>query len=145
MKSPGKTGRICAYCGQGSNLTSEHVFPECFGKTFEAITTARTSSGEKVILADLKIHDVCVGCNNGPLSQVDTHLCELNDKYFSKIVRPGDHVRFEFDFDQLVRMLLKIGYNVARARKWPLRNGKTPYGTFSETRPVPRELTCLFN
>jgi len=117
-----KTERACAYCGHGSDLTNEHVLPKCFRKTFKAITTAKTPAGEKAILADLEIHDVCSGCNHGPLSRLDTYLCELNDKYFLKIVRPGDHVRFEFDFDQLLRVLLKIGYNVARARKWPLGN-----------------------
>ena len=129
------TGRTCAYCGQGSELTNEHVFPECFRKTFEPISTAKTPTGEKAILSGLEIHDVCARCNSGPLSQLDTYLCALNDKYYSKIVRPGDRVRFQYDFDLLLRMLLKIGYNVARARKWPLGHwqdatqyilGKTP-------------------
>ena len=117
-----KTQRTCAYCGDGSNLTNEHVFPKCFRKNLKAITTAKTPTGEKAILADLEIHDVCSGCNHGPLSRLDTYLCALNDKYFLGIVRSGDQVRFEFDFDQLLRVLLKIGYNVARARKWPLGN-----------------------
>jgi hypothetical protein len=115
-----KTGRVCAYCGQGSDLTSEHVFPQCFQKSFDAITTTKTPTGEKAISSDLEIHDVCGSCNHGPLSVLDTYLCELNDKYFLKIIRPGDNVRFEFNLDQLLRMLLKMGYNVARARKWPI-------------------------
>ena len=53
-----RSGRTCAYCGQGSNLTNEHVFPECFRKTFKAITTTKTPTGEKAILDDLEIHDV---------------------------------------------------------------------------------------
>jgi hypothetical protein len=97
-------------------------FRGVFRKTFEAITTAKTSTGEKAILGDLKVRDVCTSCNNGPLSRLGTYLCQLNDKYFSKIIRPGDRVRFEFDSDQLLRMLLKIRYNVARARNWPLGN-----------------------
>jgi hypothetical protein len=120
MASSVKTMRKCAYCGQGSDLTNEHVFPECFRRTFEAVSIAKTPAGEKAILSALEIHDVCARCNAGSLSQLDAYLCTLNDKYFSKIVRPGDRVRFEYDFDLLLRMLLKIGYNVARARKWPL-------------------------
>lgn len=114
------TGRVCAYCGSGSDLTNEHVFPECFQKTFQPITPTRTPSGEKAISSALEIHDVCARCNSGPLSSLDTYLCELNDLYFSKIVHAGDRVRFHYEYDLLLRMLLKIGYNVARARKWPL-------------------------
>lgn len=113
-------GRACAYCGQVAELTNEHVFPDCFQKTFEPITPTKTPTGEKAILSALEIHDVCARCNNGPLSRLDTYLCELNDLYFSKVVRAGDRIRFQYDFDLLLRMLLKIGYNVGRARKWPL-------------------------
>ena len=112
--------RHCAYCGRINDLTNEHVFPDCFQKTFKPITPTKTLAGEKAILSALKIHDVCGRCNSGPLSRLDAYLCELNDSYFSKIVRPGACIRFRYDFDLLLRMLLKIGYNVARARKWPL-------------------------
>lgn len=112
-------GRTCAYCGAGTELTKEHVFPDCFQKTFEPITPTKTPTGERAILSALEIRDVCAPCNNGPLSRLDAYLCELNDMYFSKIVHAGDRIRLRYDFDLLLRMLLKIGYNVARARKWP--------------------------
>jgi hypothetical protein len=51
---------------------------------------------------------------------LDTYPCSLNDKYFVNLVHSGDRVRFQYDYDLLLRMLLKIGYNVARARRWPL-------------------------
>jgi len=111
---------VCAYCGQGADLTSEHVFPECFRKTFESITPTKTPTGEKAILSALVIRDVCARCNSGPLSRLDTYLCELNDLYFSKIVHAGGRIRFQYELDLLLRMLLKISYNVARVRKWPL-------------------------
>jgi len=53
------TTRTCVYCGVASDLTNEHVIPECFQKTFEPITTAKTPTGEKAILSALEIHDVC--------------------------------------------------------------------------------------
>jgi hypothetical protein len=115
-----KKGRACAYCGETGTLTKEHVFPDCFQKTFVPITPARTPVGEKAVLGALKIGDVCARCNNGPLSELDSYLCQLNNLYFSKIVRPGDCIRFQYDFDLLLRMLLKIGYNVARSRTWSL-------------------------
>jgi hypothetical protein len=129
------SGRTCVYCGRGANLKNEHVFPDCFSKTYDSITTAKTPSGEKAVLSDLTIHDVCGECNNGPLSQLDDYLCRWNERYFSTIVHAGDRIRFEYDLDLLLRGLLKIGYNVARARKWPVKDwrdtaqyilGKTP-------------------
>lgn len=112
--------RVCVFCGSRTHLTDEHVVPDCFQKTFEGIAIAKTPKGDKAIMSAQEIHDVCAECNNGPLSQLDQYLCDLNDKFFSRIVRPGDCIQFEYDFDLLLRMLLKIGYNVARTRKWPL-------------------------
>ena len=114
--------RSCAFCGKETTLTKEHVFPDCFQKTFEPITPTTTPAGEKAILGALEVRDVCASCNSGPLSWLDTYFCKLNDLYFSKIVGPGDRIDFRYDFDVLLRALLKIGYNVARARKWPLLN-----------------------
>jgi hypothetical protein len=113
------------------------MFPECFSKTFDSITTAKTPAGEKAVMSDLEIHDVCRKCNNGPLSGLDAYLCALNDKYFSTIVHSGDCVHFEYDFERLLRVVLKIGFNVARARKWPLANWQdTPqYIRGTATRP----------
>lgn len=116
------TKRKCVYCGQAQNLTNEHLFPEFFQNAFEPITTAKTPTGDKAVRAALEVHDVCAPCNNGPLSQLDTYLSILNDKYFSAIIHSGDSVHFEYDVDMLLRALLKIGFNVARARKWHLHN-----------------------
>jgi hypothetical protein len=109
------TKRKCAYCGENSALTNEHVFPECFRKTFDAISFAKTQSGDKAVFSALEIGDVCSLCNNARLSPLDTYLCSLNDKYFVNLVHSGDRVRFQYDYDLLLRMLPKIGYNVARA------------------------------
>src|SRR5215813_1279618 len=113
---------VCAYCGEVRVLTNEHIFPDCFQKTFDGINIAKTPSGDKAIAGGHEIGDVCGCCNNGPLSQLDTYFCALNDQYFSTIVYPADFIRFQFDFDYLLRALLKIGYNVARTRSWPLSN-----------------------
>lgn len=87
-----------------------------------AISIAKTPGGDKAILADLEIHDVCDKCNNGPLSELDAYFCRLNTNYFSKIIHPGDCVRFQYNFQFLLRALLKILHNVVRARKWPREN-----------------------
>jgi hypothetical protein len=121
--------RVCSYCGEGGVLTKEHVFPDCFQRTFKPITPTKTPDGEKAILSPLEIQDVCARCNNELLSRLDEYLCDLNDLYFSKIVRAGDRIRFRYGWDFLLRMLLKIAYNVARARKEPVTTwqGATEY------------------
>jgi hypothetical protein len=75
---------------------------------------------KRQIASAQKLHDVCAGCNNGPLSDLDSYICKLNDKYFRTIINPGVSITFKYDFDLLLRGLLKIGFNVARTRKWSL-------------------------
>jgi hypothetical protein len=118
-----KTGRVCAYCGSNRGLTNEHLFPDCIYERTPGsmISIARTSEGDKAIGGALEIGDVCARCNNGKLSVLDTYICELHDKYFKTIIHAGDRVDFHFDFDLLLRWLLKTGYNTARARGWHVK------------------------
>jgi hypothetical protein len=113
--------RSCAYCDNTTDLTNEHVIPECYLKTLgPTISIVKTRTEDKAVPNAQEIHDVCGICNNGPLSLLDTYLASLSQQYFSKIVQPGDRIRFSYDFDQLLRLVLKLGYNVARTRGWPL-------------------------
>lgn len=113
--------RSCAYCDGTTDLTNEHVIPECYVKTLgPTISIVKTPAEDKAIPNAQEIGDVCAVCNNGPLSLLDTSLASLSQQYFSRIVHPGDRIRFSYDFDQLLRLVLKLGYNVARTRGWPL-------------------------
>jgi hypothetical protein len=132
------TNRKCAYCDVNSNLTNEHIFPEFISKDVDPITTTRTPRGEKAIAADLTIGDVCATCNNEALSALDSYMCELNEKYSSKIIHPGDKVRFSHDPDKTLRWLLKIGYNVARARKWDDGHWRQVRGYMLGSSPRPK-------
>lgn len=115
------SGCTCVYCGQGTDLTNEHIIPDCYHKTFnETISIVKTHAGDKAIPNPQEVGDVCATCNNGPLSCLDSYFAVLNDTYFSKIVHAGDRVRFRYEFDLLFRFMLKVAYNVARTRKWPL-------------------------
>jgi hypothetical protein len=115
------TGRKCAYCDTTENLTNEHVIPDFYHKAFgEAISIVKTQTEEKAISNPQEIGDVCANCNNVTLSRLDSYLAALTNKYFSTIVQPGNRVRFEYDFDVLLRVLLKVAYNVARTRNWPI-------------------------
>ena len=109
------------YCGQRGNLTNEHVVPDCYHNAWgETISIVKTPAEDKAIPNPQEIKDVCATCNSGPLSCLDNYLSALTDKYFSTIVYPGNCVRFQYDFDLLVRLTLKIVYNVARTRGWPI-------------------------
>ncbi len=119
--------RQCAYCGSQRQLTREHVFPKFFYsreglKGDELPVTPVIQHGkEKFVQAELTIADVCSVCNSGFLSRLDAYGALLWNKFFDVIPRPGEAIRFEYDFDLLTRWLLKLAYNVGRVRKskWP--------------------------
>lgn len=107
-------GKTCAYCGGPPPFTREHIWPNGFLRrdSFEIKFSARAN---KTFRGDLVIADVCAQCNNGPLSVLDTHACELYDRRFSKPVERGAVVPFTYDYALLLRWLLKVSYNSSRS------------------------------
>jgi hypothetical protein len=104
-------------------LTNEHIFPNFLyekNRETQFINIANTPTGDKAVGSELQIGDVCAKCNSGVLSQLDQYAAKLYDKYFGILIRPGDRVRFLFDYDLLARWLLKVGYNLARSRNWAI-------------------------
>jgi hypothetical protein len=115
------TDRRCAYCGRSTDLTNEHVVPESYHKALgKTISIVKTPSEDKAIPNPQEIGDVCANCNNVALSRLDSYLAALTKEYFSTIIQPGDRIRFGYDFDLLLRLSLKVTYNVARTRNWPI-------------------------
>ena len=112
------TNLICAYCVWANDLSKEHLFPKFLHERSQGsmISVARTALGDKAVSGELKIGDVCKRCNNGPLASLDNYVCDLHDRFFNYIAHSGDRVDFRFDFERLLRWLLKVGYNIARAR-----------------------------
>lgn len=107
--------RKCAYCGAVGKLSKEHVWPSSFLKRHEGNHAHYSPKSGKVHGGDYIVCDVCECCNNEKLSPLDSYFCELYDLYFS-IPRGFDEVvLFEYDYDLLVRVLLKIAYNTARS------------------------------
>lgn len=105
--------KSCAYCGNPPPFTREHIWPSGILKrgNFGIKFSGRAN---KTFEGDLTIADVCADCNNGPLSILDTHICELYERRFAKRVEPGSVVTFTYDYGLLMRWLLKISYNSAR-------------------------------
>jgi hypothetical protein len=110
--------RVCAYCGPtDSPLTREHLFSAFLEgggyKTFVDRTRKIVSRRAP------RIRDVCERCNTGPLSALDAHGAELHRRYFSRLVDAPVDITFRYDFDRLLRWLLKIAYNQDRAKGLP--------------------------
>lgn len=105
--------KACAYCGGAGPLTREHIWPDGFLKR-DDFDIKFSKRANRTFTGDLTISDVCATCNNGPLSRLDQHACELYDRRFGKRVSKGEVVIFTYDYGILMRWLLKVSYNSAR-------------------------------
>ena len=72
-------------------------------------------SAHKFVEGELTIRDVCAPCNNGPLSELDSYICQLYDAQFHRIARARQPQTFVYCYELLLRWLLKISYNSSRA------------------------------
>lgn len=70
---------------------------------------------KKLISGEPTVKDVCANCNNVVLSRLDAYACNLYRRYFHKIADIGDQLDFEYEYDHLLRLILKINFNSARA------------------------------
>lgn len=114
-----RSRRKCAYCGRSTNLTREHVCPDFLDRMmFPNGSFAFIGGANKLVVTQVKIRDVCETCNSGVLAELDSYGKELAASYFQKIVQDVA-VRFEYDYDLLLRWLLKVSYNASRAYKSP--------------------------
>lgn len=110
--------RTCAYCGSEGEITKEHLYPNCLQKRREGnrVYSSDAIPGTFVGGSALQIKDVCDDCNSGVLSELDQYFCGLYDSNIdSRVVRSGEQVQFRYEYDFLLRWLLKMLYNNARA------------------------------
>lgn len=61
------------------------------------------------------VKDVCSKCNNERLGALDSYGAQLTDKYFLRFLDPPIDARFECNTELLLRWLLKLLFNDARA------------------------------
>ncbi|GGX54491.1 hypothetical protein [Saccharospirillum salsuginis] len=107
--------RSCAFCGEQNNLTREHIFPNGVIRTYEEALLSLNDKSDRYFKADLVVKDVCESCNNGALSVIDGYFVKLFESHMHPPLLPGDSAEFEFNYNYLLRELLKISYNSARA------------------------------
>ena len=104
----------CAFCGNFAAMTREHIFPASIISRYENLISSndKTDFGFR---GDLIIKDVCGPCNNGALSEIDGQFLKIFDMYMQEPIAPGDYAKIGFDYNLLIRFLLKVSYNSARA------------------------------
>ncbi|MGL4866975.1 MAG: hypothetical protein ACRC4T_28095 [Cetobacterium sp.] len=107
----------CSYCGDKTKLTKEHIIPKGFIKKMDTKNriTFSDKSDERVTKGELLIKDVCQKCNNGELSILDSYALTLISELNKNISSNETEILFKYDYNLLVRWLLKIFYNSARA------------------------------
>lgn len=106
---------ICAYCNKESKLTREHVIPAFMYAAAGGGTVGWRSVPEKMVGGEHKIKDVCTACNSGPLSTLDSeakNTLETSGLLVDNFV--AAELVLTYDFDTLVRWLLKVSFNSAR-------------------------------
>ena len=104
----------CSYCGKESKLTKEHIWPKCIIKRAPELNMKYLDSQNKVFTRELLIADVCSECNNTKLSHLDSYICFLYDQYFRNFREKKESFEFAYNYDLLIRSLLKITYNSSR-------------------------------
>ncbi len=104
----------CAYCDTKTKLTKEHIWPKCIITRMPELEFRYIGSQEKFVKSELVISDVCAKCNNEKLSKLDSYFCSLYDKYFKDFHEEKKEFIFEYEYDLLLRSLLKIIFNSSR-------------------------------
>jgi len=107
--------KFCAYCGSDGPFSREHIWPRGIIKRVPDYDARYFGNPDKVLSAEHTIRDVCTACNNGVLSELDAYGCRLFDDYFHLTDIRGAPVNFRYDFDLILRWLLKISYNASRS------------------------------
>lgn len=106
----------CQYCGLAAEMTREHVIPSWYYKGRNSKSGAGFSEKAKgkLVAGELKIGDVCRQCNNGPLSALDGYGKDLYARHMAHSTNTRTSQNFIFDYNLLVRWLLKLSYNSSR-------------------------------
>lgn len=112
-----RKNKVCAFCEINTDFTREHIFPSGIIESFQIDLLTISDKNDSFFKGDPVIKDVCATCNNEVLSQLDSYFVKLFKEYMGVPLKPGNSITFEYDYNLLLRELLKISYNSARASK----------------------------
>lgn len=116
QSNPRMSMLTCAFCDRPATPTREHVIPRWYNDTPGDAETFSARAPFTHRRGDLIVRDVCQACNNGPLSELDAYGKTLYDRHFAHTVWAGESVKVELDGTRLLRWLLKLSNNSARAQ-----------------------------
>jgi hypothetical protein len=105
----------CAYCDADGPLTKEHIWPKSIILKYEEPLKTYNKRKHNFNSSDPVIKDVCAQCNNEILSKLDSYLSNVYDECFYAPLSSGDSTSLKYNYDLLLRSLLKISYNSSRA------------------------------
>ena len=111
--------KICAYCELSCSPTKEHIFPNSIIRKYESSLKTYNKKTSSFYIGDPVIKDVCSQCNNTKLSKLDAYLSSLYDQFLSLPLSSGQSTEIEYDYNLLLRSLLKISYNSSRCFENP--------------------------
>lgn len=140
---------LCVYCGQEGTLTREHVVPSFLYDYVDREAIGGLASwnepSKSRVGGEQKVKDVCAQCNNVVLSMLDAYGKEFlasNGVLQPLYVRS---LRLRYDYDLLLRWLLKIHFNAARASQFasPPGAGLLDYILDGRNRPAPNRVFLL--
>ncbi|WP_323940949.1 hypothetical protein [Aeromonas hydrophila] len=109
---------LCEYCGDECSPTREHIIPEFlyeYQKESSNGVIGWSDIAKKSIGAEQKIKDVCVKCNNGRLADLDGYAKKflVDNGFLTQLfTRKKSHI--VYDYDLLLRWLMKVSYNSSR-------------------------------
>jgi hypothetical protein len=112
--SRGTSGRSCAYCGEAGRLTRADIFSTFLQAYYPSYRTHLDHLRSRRARNAPVVRDVCQRCNNEILGSLDACMARVNDAYLS-LPPPPSGVTFRYDYHTLLRYLLKVWYNSARA------------------------------
>lgn len=110
---------ICAYCGPtDGKITREHIIPKFIYDHYEENNYKVSGWNEyakKTVGGEFKIKDVCEKCNNELLGELDNYASHfLRQNGILTDVFLQESIKLTYDYDMLLRWLLKISFNAVR-------------------------------
>jgi hypothetical protein len=132
----------CSYCAQDKSATREHIIPSWYYKhdpSPDDVGFMEKAKG-KIVKTELVVRDVCADCNNGMLSDLDAYGKALFFGNFVNYVYKDSHETFGYDYDKLIRWLLKVSYNSARAHASDIEILAQYKRVIMGKEPVPQDL-----
>lgn len=106
----------CAYCRESGPMTREHIVPDFLYQQYPDQKFGLHPRAKRFKAYENKIRDVCQSCNSGPLSKLDQYGKSFTTENRCDVTYDErKYVTLIYDFDLLVRWLLKISYNAMRA------------------------------